>query len=85
MGHEEMKVLYPRPRWLDSEIVEVQRNGQATRRCFTDLTSEEQDAYLSTLEVDDIKRLCLLMAGAVRGIGDIYGLSFVGEDGNEDH
>lgn len=85
MGHEETKVLYPRPRWLDSEIVEVQRSGRVTRRCFTDLTSEEQDSYLSTLEVDEIKRLCLLMAGAVRGIGDIYGLSFVGEDGNEDH
>ncbi|MGN0313950.1 MAG: hypothetical protein ACI4EG_04060 [Fusicatenibacter sp.] len=40
---------------------------------------------MSTLAVDEIKKLCLLMAGAVRGIGDIYGLSFVGEDGNEDH
>lgn len=85
MGHEETKVLYPRPRWLDSEIVEVKHGGQLTRRCFTDLTTEEQANYLSTLAVDEIKKLCLLMAGAVRGIGDIYGLSFVGEDGNEDH
>jgi len=30
------------------------------------------------MDFEGVKDLCLLMAGAVRGIGDIYGLSFVG-------
>lgn len=65
--------------------MEVKRGGQLTRRCFTDLTTEEQANYLSTLAVDEIKKLCLLMAGVVRGFGDIYSLFFVWEYGNEDH
>lgn len=78
MEHKENEAEYPKLRWLDSEIVEVERGGKTLKRCFTDLTTEEQSAYLDALAPAEVKRLCLLMGGAVRGIGDIYGLSFVG-------
>ena len=78
MELKENETEYPELRWLDSEIVEVERGGKVVRRCFTDLTTEEQETILSAVEPAEVKRLCLLMAGAVRGIGDIYGLSFVG-------
>lgn len=69
---------YPELRWLDSVYVKVERDGVFVSRCFTDLTTEEQECYLNTLTHDEVVRLCLHMASAVRGIGDIYGLSFVG-------
>lgn len=72
------KIEYPQLRWLDSVYVEVERKDKLVKRCFTDLTNEEQEAYLSKMDFEGVKDLCLLMAGAVRGIGDIYGLSFVG-------
>ena len=69
---------YPELRWLDSVYVEVERAGSVVTRCFTDLTAEEQERYLTTLSPDEVAQLCMHMASAVRGIGDIYGLSFVG-------
>lgn len=75
---------YPQPRWLDSVYVRVIRFGKEVNRCFTDLTEGEQKQFLESLDEGGVKRLCLLMAGAVRGIGDIYGLAFVAtedEDG----
>lgn len=80
MEHQSEEILYPRPRWLDNEIVEVKRYGETVRRCFTDLTEEEQSRHLSTLSDTEVKRLCISMAGAVRGFGDICDLSFVGEE-----
>lgn len=74
----ETEEQYPQLRWLDSVCVEVERKGHMVKRCFTDLTTEEQDAYLGSMDFEGVKELCMLMAGAVRGIGDIYGLSFVG-------
>ena len=71
---------YPELRWLDSVYVKVERGGVFVTRCFTDLTADEQEGYLNTLTHEEVARLCLHMASAVRGIGDIYGLSFVGAD-----
>lgn len=69
---------YPELRWLDSVYVRVERDGTSVTRCFTDLTPGEQECYLGTLSLKEVTQLCLHMASAVRGIGDIYGLSFVG-------
>ena len=77
---QDEKTKYPELRWLDSVYVKVQRNGKMCTRCFTDLTADEQDKFLESMDFEGVKRLCLLMAGAVRGIGDIYGLSFVGAE-----
>ncbi len=75
---QDKKMEYPELRWLDSVYVDIERNSKTVKRCFTDLTEEEQKSYLHSLSEEKVEELCLLMAGAVRGIGDIYGLSFVG-------
>ena len=72
------EVIYPEPRSLDSVYVRVERNGKSQTLSFTDLIEPEQQKYLTTLDRDGLERMCMLMAGAVRGIGDLFGLSFVG-------
>lgn len=75
---------YPELRWLDSVFVEVAREGKQLTRCFTDLTEAEQTEYLNTLDEAGVKRLCILMANTVRGIGDLFGMKFAGVE-NEDY
>jgi hypothetical protein len=72
------EVIYPKPRSLDSVYVRVERNGKGQILSFTDLIEPEQQKYLATLDREGLERMCMLMAGAVRGIGDLFGLSFVG-------
>lgn len=72
------EVIYPTPRSLDSVYVRVERNGKSQTLSFTDLIEPEQQKYLATLDREGLERMCILMAGAVRGIGDLFGLSFVG-------
>ena len=72
------EVIYPKPRSLDSVYVRVERNGKGQTLSFTDLIEPEQQKYLATLDREGWERMCMLMAGAVRGIGDLFGLSFVG-------
>lgn len=72
------EVIYPTPRYLDGVYVRVERNGKGQTLSFTDLIEPEQQKYLATLDRDGLERMCILMAGAVRGIGDLFGLSFVG-------
>ena len=72
------EVIYPTPRSLDSVYVRVERNGKSQTLSFTDLIEPEQQKYLATLDRDGLERMCMLMASAVRGIGDLFGLSFVG-------
>jgi hypothetical protein len=72
------EIIYPTPRSLDSVYVRVERNGKGQTLSFTDLIEPEQQKYLATLDRDGLERMCMLMAGAVRGIGDLFGLSFVG-------
>jgi len=72
------EVIYPKPRSLDSVYVRVERNGKGQTLSFTDLIEPEQQKYLATLDREGLERMCMLMAGAVRGIGDLFGLSFVG-------
>ena len=72
------EVIYPKPRSLDSVYVRVERNGKGQTLSFTDLIEPEQQKYLATLDRDGLERMCMLMASAVRGIGDLFGLSFVG-------
>ena len=72
------EVVYPTPRSLDSVYVRVERNGKGQTLSFTDLIEPEQQKYLATLDRDGLERMCMLMASAMRGIGDLFGLSFVG-------
>lgn len=77
---EQSENTYPEPRWLDSVFIRVSRSGKICNRCFTDLNEAEQKAYLATLDHDGVEQLCMLMAGAVRGIGDLFGLTFAGSE-----
>lgn len=76
MGCE--KAEYPELRWLDSVYIQVMRSGKQCTRCFTDLTEQEQRAYLEALDAEGVKELCSLMANTVRGIGDLFQLKFEG-------
>lgn len=78
MNTNEVEIIYPQLRSLDSVYVRVVRNGKAQTCSFTDLIEPEQKDYLQTLDREGLERMCMLMAGAVRGIGDLFGLSFVG-------
>ena len=73
-----VEIIYPEPRSLDSVYIRVVRNGKSCSRCFTDLIEPEQQKYLATLDREGLERMCILLAVAVRGIGDLFGLSFVG-------
>lgn len=73
---KQSEVIYPEPRSLDSVYVRVVRKGKSCTRSFTDLIEPEQKKYLATLDREGLERMCILMAGAVRGIGDLLGLSF---------
>ena len=74
------EITYPVQRNLDSVFARVSRNGKEIDCCFTDLTDSEQREFLHTLNTEALEQMCLLMAGAVRGIGDLFGLSFVGTE-----
>lgn len=76
----QIEIIYPEARSLDSVYVRVERNGKSCTRSFTDLIEPEQLKYLATLDREGLVRVCILMAEAVRGIGDLFGLSFVGTE-----
>ena len=80
---KQSEIVYPVPRSLDSVYVRAERNGKGQTLSFTDLIESEQQAYLATLDREGLERMCILMAGAVRGIGDLFGLSFVGMEDAE--
>lgn len=45
MNYDEMdtKIKYPVPRKLDGVYTRIIRDGKPVNRCFSDLTSEEQE------------------------------------------
>lgn len=61
---------YPVPRNLDGVYVRVERYGKSVNRCFSDLTTEEQEHFMSKFDTEGLKRLCLLMTERLRDIGD---------------
>jgi len=63
---------YPAVREIDGVYIRAERNGNWCNRCFTDLTAEEQQSFLDSLDTDGLKRMCLLIAGALRSVGDQF-------------
>ncbi len=61
---------YPVARNLDGVYVRVDRYGKSVNRCFSDLTVEEQERFMSKFDTEGLKRLCLLMTERLRAIGD---------------
>ncbi|MFA7136500.1 MAG: hypothetical protein WC125_11670 [Bacteroidales bacterium] len=63
-------IIYPIHRNLDGVYCRVERNGHFENLCFTDLTLSEQNAFLTKLDTEGLKRMCHLMADALRTVGD---------------
>ncbi len=70
------KEIYPMQRNLDGVYYRTERDGKFADVCFTDLTTEEQDSFLETLEKEQLIRMCHLLANQLRIMGDqldLYG------------
>lgn len=52
------KIVYPKQRELDGVYTRVERSGHWCSVCFSDLTDEEQDKYMETLDEASLKLLC---------------------------
>lgn len=75
MNMDEQK--YPTERKLCGIYTRVIRDGKSASLCFTDLTKEEQEAYLQTLSENEAKQMCLVLAKMLRDIGDLFNLIYV--------
>jgi len=61
---------YPKERELDGVYNRVEREGKRYSLCFTDLTVEEQQVFLNRLDFEGLHRMCLILAGSLRALGD---------------
>ena len=64
----------PVKRNMDSVYIFAKRNGESVPCCFTDCTTEEQQEFLDDLSVEGLKEMCFILANALRGIGDHFGV-----------
>ncbi len=64
------KIVYPKQRELDGVYTRVERNGHWCSVCFSDLTDEEQDKYMETLDETSLKLLCKVLCGELRSLAD---------------
>ena len=60
----------PVERELDGIYYRVKRNDKYFNLCFSDLIEEEQQEILNRLDINGLHRMCKLLAGALRMIGD---------------
>ena len=63
---ETNKKTYPTVKNLDGFYFDVLRGGKTVSRCFTDLTMQEQDATLETLDTEALKAMCKSFGNALR-------------------
>lgn len=63
-------VKYPKQLELDTIFVRVNRGGKFYNLSFTDLTEDEQRAFLGDLNERALERMCLVLAKALRTIGE---------------
>ena len=71
---------YPTVKNLDGSYFNVQRGGKTVSRCFTDLTMQEQDAALETLDTEALKAMCKSFGNALRGLCDMCHIEGIGDD-----
>jgi len=72
--------LFPQVKNLDGFYFDVQRNGKTESRCFTDLSMEEQDFELDTLDAETMKAMCKSFGNALRGLCDMYHIEGVEDE-----
>lgn len=79
---DENKNVIPIPRELDGIYYRVERDGKWCNRCFTDLTTEEQEEMIKKYDVEGLKRMVMLLAKILRDIGDTFDI--VAKDENDE-
>jgi hypothetical protein len=67
---DDRKIVYPKQRELDGVYTRVERNGHWYSVCFSDLTDEEQDKYMETLDETSLKLLSKVICGELRSLAD---------------
>lgn len=72
--------VYPQVKNLDGSYFDVLRNGKIVSRCFTDLTIEEQEAALETLDKNELKAMCKSFGNALRGLCDMCHIEGTADD-----
>jgi len=70
----------PTIRNLDGIYTRADRNMKRCNLSFSDLTSDEQDQFLSRLEPEGLRRMCKLLAGDLRAIGDKFDIIRVDDE-----
>ena len=71
-----------KPRGLDGFYLRVKRGDKYVNRCFTDLTTEEQEKWLARLSDEGLRRMVLAFAEIIRTMGDQFGI--VGDVSEDD-
>ena len=77
---EEKKNIIPIPRELDGIYYRVERDGKWCNRCFTDLTTDEQEEMIKKYDAEGLKRMVMLLAKILRDIGDTFNIVAKDED-----
>ena len=77
---EENKNIIPIPRELDGIYYRVERDGKWCNRCFTDLTTDEQEEMIKKYVAEGLKRMVMLLAKILRDIGDTFNIVAKDED-----
>ena len=62
---------YPVVLELDGIYYRVCRDGKWQNRCFSDLTKTEQEAFMSTLYPEGLKRICLVLSESLRTVASV--------------
>ena len=63
---------YPVPRELDGVYSRVIRDGKPVNRCFSDLTSEEQEHFMQNLDKNGLMTLCNHITEVMRNLADEF-------------
>ena len=74
---------YPLVRELDGVYARAERDGKWCNRCFTDLTAEEQQSFLNSLDIKGLRRMCLIMAGLLRKVGDQFDICSIDSEDDD--
>ena len=73
---------YPDRRDLDGVYFRVERDGRFLSLCFTDMTEEEREKVIDGRPAEWLASLALIMANALRRVGDELDIRMVDCDGD---
>lgn len=61
---------YPIQRHLDGVYFRMERDGKWCNVCFSDLTEDERNEVIDGWDVEQLKKMCNIMASYLRTLGD---------------